>query len=76
MRENDADEAAIQAELERTWGQFLKKVCLTKSPGYTGSTANFTLADIKSVLGVCKPQSLKDVDQSEELTMFELLDHR
>jgi hypothetical protein len=76
MMDDEVDEAAIQAELERTWGVFLKKVNLTRSPGYTGSNANFGLPDIKSVLGVCKPKSLHDDEENEELTMFELVDHR
>ena len=74
--EQELQEQAMREELERTWGLFLKKVQLSPSVGFTGSTQPFSLPDVAAVLGLCMPNSLNDSEQQEELAVFQLGDHR
>ena len=65
-----------QAEVERTWGVYLKKVKLVASAGYQGSLAGFSLSDVSQVLGSYVPRTLGDDEQCEELCFFALRDGR
>jgi hypothetical protein len=69
-------QSLAQAEVERTWGVYLKKVKLAPAQGYFGSTAHFDLSDVGLVLDTKVTRTLGDNEQSEELCLFALKDGR